>query len=88
MIPAHDDQLGWQADALCTQTDPEAFFPEAAGDHAFLAKQVCALCPVTAQCLTWALLIERREGSSWGVYGGLSAVARRRIITRTRKDAA
>src|SRR5699024_11405596 len=28
---ADDGQLAWQADALCAQTDPEAFFPEKGG---------------------------------------------------------
>jgi hypothetical protein len=26
-----DNPLAWQADALCAQTDPEAFFPEKGG---------------------------------------------------------
>ena len=26
-----DNALGWQSDALCAQTDPEAFFPEKGG---------------------------------------------------------
>ena len=32
------DPLSWQADALCSQTDPEAFFPEKGrGLHKILA---------------------------------------------------
>jgi WhiB family redox-sensing transcriptional regulator len=43
------EQLAWQADALCAQTDPEAFFPEKGGSTRD-AKRICAGCDVKAQC--------------------------------------
>ncbi|MBX3088755.1 MAG: WhiB family transcriptional regulator, partial [Cryobacterium sp.] len=62
-----DDPLAWQADALCAQTDPEAFFPEKGGSTRE-AKKICASCEVRAQCLEYALKNDER----FGIWGGLS----------------
>ena len=40
-----DDDLSWHHKALCSQTDPEAFFPEKGGSTRD-AKRVCARCEV------------------------------------------
>ena len=40
-----EGELAWQAEALCAQTDPEAFFPEKGGSTRD-AKRVCGVCPV------------------------------------------
>ena len=40
-----DNPLSWQTDALCAQTDPEAFFPEKGGSTRD-AKRICASCEV------------------------------------------
>ncbi len=53
-----DNPLSWQTDALCAQTDPEAFFPEKGGSTRD-AKKICTTCEVKAQCLEYALA-ERR----------------------------
>ena len=42
-----DDDVSWQHRALCSQTDPEAFFPEKGGSTRD-AKRVCAQCEVLA----------------------------------------
>ena len=58
----------WWGDARCNDgagTLTALFFSEELQDIA-KAKQICALCPVMAQCLEGA--IERRE--PWGVWGG------------------
>lgn len=65
----------WVADALCAQTDPEAFFPDKGGTTK-PAKRVCADCPVTEQCLAYALA----TGQRFGVWGGLSERERRRLL--------
>lgn len=64
-------------DALCVQTDPEAFFPEKGG-RVEPAKRVCARCPVRAECLEYALAHDER----FGVWGGQSAAARARMRRR------
>ena len=69
-----DDELGWQDQALCAQTDPEAFFPEKGGSTRE-AKRVCRSCDVRTQCLEYALENDER----FGIWGGLSERERRRI---------
>lgn len=65
---------GWQASALCAQTDPESFFPEKGGSTRS-AKDVCRACDVRTACLQAALDNDER----WGVWGGLSERERRKI---------
>ena len=77
MIPA------WMEDGLCRQTDPELFFPEKGG-NAEPAKSICRRCPVTAECLDWAL--SHRHESAYGVWGGTTERYRRNL--RHRKAAA
>jgi WhiB family redox-sensing transcriptional regulator len=72
-----DNQLAWQADSLCAQTDPEAFFPEKGGSTRD-AKKICASCDVRAQCLEYALQNDER----FGIWGGLSERERRKIRRR------
>jgi WhiB family redox-sensing transcriptional regulator len=69
-----NDPLGWQADALCAQTDPEAFFPEKGGSTRD-AKRICSGCEVKAQCLEYALQNDER----FGIWGGLSERERRKL---------
>lgn len=66
--------LAWQAQALCAQTDPEAFFPEKGGSTRE-AKSVCSRCEARAQCLEYALKNDER----FGIWGGLSERERRRV---------
>ena len=69
-----DSALAWQADALCAQTDPEAFFPEKGGSTRE-AKRICQGCEVRDACLDYALANDER----FGIWGGLSERERRRI---------
>ncbi len=69
-----DDQLAWQTDALCAQTDPEAFFPEKGGSTRD-AKRICASCEVRGECLDYALQNDER----FGIWGGLSERERRKL---------
>lgn len=68
------DPLAWQADALCSQTDPEAFFPEKGGSTRE-AKKICSQCSVRSECLEYALANDER----FGIWGGLSERERRRL---------
>lgn len=69
-----DTALAWQADALCAQTDPEAFFPEKGGSTRE-AKRICENCDVRAECLEYALENDER----FGIWGGLSERERRKL---------
>ncbi|MGW4467503.1 WhiB family transcriptional regulator [Micromonospora sp. NPDC004704] len=73
------DQPEWQQDALCAQTDPEAFYPDKGGNPS-PAKQVCAGCQVRGECLEYALT----RGERFGVWGGLSERERRELQRRTK----
>ena len=69
-----DDEGGWQDRALCSQTDPEAFFPEKGGSTRE-AKRICVGCQVRAECLEYALVNDER----FGIWGGLSERERQRL---------
>jgi WhiB family redox-sensing transcriptional regulator len=67
----------WQERALCSQTDPEAFFPEKGGSTRE-AKRICSRCEVKADCLEFALGKDER----FGIWGGLSERERRKLKRR------
>ena len=72
-----DNALAWQSDALCSQTDPEAFFPEKGGSTRD-AKRFCTSCDVRGECLEYALNNDER----FGIWGGLSERERRKLKRR------
>jgi WhiB family redox-sensing transcriptional regulator len=76
-LPSGDES--WRLDALCAETDPEAFFPEKGGSTRE-AKRVCASCPVRMECLEFALANDER----FGIWGGLSERERRRLRLQRR----
>ena len=60
-------ELNWMDDALCAQTDPDAFHP----GHGELnlsktAIKICNMCDVKEQCLDYAL----KNNESIGIWGG------------------
>lgn len=57
----------WQAVAHCRGMDPTLWFP-ANGSSSAEGKAICATCPVTADCLAFALAHHERLG----VWGGLT----------------
>ena len=73
----------WWAEARCNDgagTLTGLFFSEELQDIA-KAKQICALCPVMADCLEGA--IERRE--PWGVWGGQLFLNGRILASKRRR---
>lgn len=65
----------WTKEALCAETDPEAFFPDKGGSTRE-AKKLCSTCEVAEQCLLYALANNER----FGIWGGQSERERRRIL--------
>lgn len=65
----------WMDDALCRQVDCGDIWFVDKGESTKPAKRVCALCPVAAECLQYALDNDER----FGVFGGLSERERRRL---------
>lgn len=66
------DPQPWADQALCAETDPEAFFPDKGGSTRN-AKKVCRTCPVRGECLQAALDRDER----FGIWGGFSERERR-----------
>ena len=72
--------LDWRTFAVCTDADPEIFFP--VGDPAdpfdrrnAKALAWCAVCPVRSECLAFAL-----DQMPDGVAGGMTAAQRREVL--------
>ena len=74
---------GWMQRGLCRDMPPSTFFPSD-GVGVDLARQICATCPVKAECLEHALV----HRIDHGVWGGCSERERRRILKRRRLAAA
>ena len=79
-IRTHDwDAEDWRDRASCRDTSPELFFPIGttglALDQIDAAKQVCVECPVSSQCLEFALATNQEAG----VWGGTTEDERRRL---------
>jgi WhiB family redox-sensing transcriptional regulator len=56
----------WREDAACLAvTDKEVFFPLTDREREE-AKLVCQSCPVTSECLDWAMV----TGQRYGIWGG------------------
>jgi WhiB family redox-sensing transcriptional regulator len=72
----------WLADAACRDAETAIFFPTS-DKGAEAAKAICAVCPVREACLEYA--IENRPPE--GVFGGLTAIERHRLIRRRQKAA-
>jgi len=75
-------EVSWWTLARCRGIDPVVFHP-AEGDPGEEAKEICALCPVRESCLDHALTAREKDG----VWGGLTAIERRRLVRRLRRSA-
>ena len=75
-----DTARGWAARALCADWDPAAFFPP--GDDATQeTRDICAACPVRAQCLAYAVTANER----FGIWGGLDPQERHTLRKRLQR---
>jgi WhiB family redox-sensing transcriptional regulator len=74
--------MDWRHRAACRDEDPELFFPVGTTGPALLqiaeAKIACRRCPVSTECLNWALA----SGQDAGVWGGMSEEERRVVKRR------
>lgn len=81
------DNYEWQYKGECNKHNPETFFlpynARMSEKTALIkvAKDICAQCPVIAECLSYALDTEQE----FGVWGGLSEDERRRILLRRKR---
>lgn len=78
--------MEWLRSAACVGEDPELFFPVGTTGPALRdvadAKSVCARCPVTVQCLSFAL----SSGQTSGVWGGTCEEERDALLRTARDD--
>jgi WhiB family transcriptional regulator, redox-sensing transcriptional regulator len=78
------DPTDWRHRAACRGADPDIWFPIStegpSQSQVAYAKSFCERCPVTTECLNWALSI----GVDYGVWGGHTAEERRAF--RGRRD--
>lgn len=69
----------WRAHSACRDTDPSLFFPVGTTGAALTqiahAKKVCTECPVTSECLEFALSTNQDSG----IWGGTSEEERRSL---------
>ncbi len=77
----HATDNGWMASGSCAEEPPSTFFPSD-GTGVIVAQQICAGCPVAAECLEYALA----HRIDHGVWGGASERQRRRLL-KARKTA-
>jgi WhiB family redox-sensing transcriptional regulator len=88
--PFITDDDDWRTRATCRLFDPEMFFPvtDARSDRyaadVASAKEVCAQCPVMAQCLEATLKVPAKRDRH-GVFGGLDPDEREQL--RVRREA-
>lgn len=71
------DKGSWAEEGLCLTADPDTFYPEKGGSTRE-AKRICRSCPVSSECLEYALTNDER----FGVFGGFSERERRRESKR------
>jgi WhiB family redox-sensing transcriptional regulator len=73
---------GWRDDAACRSLDTNLFFPIGeTGDAVHqteAAKAICAVCPVQAECLEFAMSTNQQAG----IFGGLNEHERRSLRRR------
>lgn len=72
----------WVHEGLCSQVDPDLWYPERGSGGSKAAKEICRKCPVRLLCLEHAM----RTEEIWGVWGGLTEKERRRL--RKKKESA
>ncbi len=71
----------WRDAGRCRGVDPEVFYPEDDEDPGEEAKDICATCVVREACLENAIVGRERIG----VWGGLTARERRRLVRQRRR---
>ncbi len=67
----------WMDRAACRGANPTIFYTDTPGrDTTGRARQICAGCPVRAECLVWAVQCDEQHG----IWAGLDEDERRRLV--------
>jgi len=76
-----EPDVGWREAAACGGVDSNIFFPASEDESAgAAARKICGTCPVSDDCLQYALVTNQAAG----VWGGLDSGERRRLRRRLR----
>jgi WhiB family redox-sensing transcriptional regulator len=71
-------EIGWHNRAACRGEGPAKFFRDERGPYTNWGwEDFCRVCPVRTSCLAYSLLGEEH----WGVWGGFTPNARRRLLS-------
>ena len=74
---------GWREQAACRGADPDYFHPpDGQSWMATRGLKICATCPVTTECLNYALSFPQADDMH-GIWGGTTAKDRRAIRNGT-----
>jgi len=73
----NEARMTWQGEGSCRGVDPEVFFP-ISDDDAWRAKEICAVCAVRTECLSYSLQSRER----YGVWGGVTERERADMFRR------
>lgn len=64
----------WVDHGACTAPGAPTMFPSNGDEHGIaVAKDLCAVCPVSVECLFAALA----RGEQWGIWGGMTTDERK-----------
>ena len=79
------NDLSWRDEAACAGMDTDLFIADGRGPRYAEAKAVCATCPVTTECASFAV----QTGATFGIWGGrnvhqLRAWARAKAVAEDR----
>lgn len=80
---SHRHESNWRDHAACQGMSRTAIDALFFGDEhdSVKAKDICATCPVTEECLDYAM----REHIEYGVWGGMTSANRRALARRRRQ---
>ena len=81
--PTVGEATSWRDRAACRNSEMTLFFPDTADVVAIeRAKQACASCPVTQECLSYAVATNETAG----IWGGTTPGERRRLRRHLLKE--
>ena len=72
------EERPWAAYAACREANPDLFF-SAHEEETAAAIRICRGCPVSDECLDWALEMRVR----YGIWGGATERERRRMLRKS-----
>lgn len=73
------DEIDKHGEPVCSQTDPDSWFPDK-GEAVAAQKKMCRKCPLVDICLEFSIVNQEAHG----IWGGVGAGERRKLIKKRR----